>query len=431
MSSKSLDSLAQKTYINVENKKIPLKCNLDIHLNKPIKMTVTTINSENSFYNNINFEITSNILPEQALKNPITKERIKSQIEKTTNTPYKFIDISIDMDNNLYIPHIADINNLRRTCLDTLENFIIDKYCNKHINITYPNMNICNTIANNIFPNSISPRISILLNKLNLNYNYSSLENIDNVYIPLKYFTNTKYFKILELISKKFNLYVYIPTIMRNYYIDLLTKNLKKILTTFNITGFVISNIGNTNLIQKLITETKINKSYTLIGNYTLNIYNNLTITELFKMHFSNLNLDTITVSPELNEEDFNNLQKNFNPELIVYGKIPIMNINYCPLSQNNKCLTTCPKYCLHTSKYYLVDRLGFNFEIIPDFGDCITTVYNSKILSIEPPKSLYSARLDFIYENISEINSIINIVKSENRLEGSNFTNGNWHREV
>ena len=42
MSSKTLDLQAENSYINIENKKIPLKCKLEIHLNKPVKMTVTT-----------------------------------------------------------------------------------------------------------------------------------------------------------------------------------------------------------------------------------------------------------------------------------------------------------------------------------------------------------------------------------------------------
>ena len=80
---------------------------------------------------------------------------------------------------------------------------------------------------------------------------------------------------------------------------------------------------------------------------------------------------------------------------------------------------------------YYLIDRLNFKFEIIPDFGDCITTIYNSKTLSITPPEQVSSLRLDFIYENIDEINDIINSVKSGKKIEGSKFTNGNWHREI
>ena len=421
MSSKTLDQIAENSYLNIENIKIPLKCNLDIHLNTPVKITVTTINSEDSFYNNINFEIESLILPEKALKSAITEERIKSQISKTTNTPYEFIDITINMDDNLYIPHIADINNLRRCCLEKLENIIIDKYCTKKVNFNYSTMENLNTKQN-----AESPKISILLNKLNLDYNYSLLQNIDNIYIPLKYFLDSKYYEILHTLSEKFNLYIYLPTIMRNYYINMLSNKLQKILSTYKIEGFVISNIGNLNLISKLLKDNKTSNTYKYIGNYTLNVFNNHSINELSK-----LNLSTITISPELNESDFNNLQKNFCYELIVYGKIPIMNINYCLLSKNNKCLKECKKMCMQNNKYYLNDRLGFKFELIPDFGDCTTTIYNSKTLSINPSQFATSIRLDFIHENISEINSILNHILSSKKIEGPEFTNGNWHREV
>lgn len=421
MSSKVLDLQAENSYKTIENIKIPLKCKLEIHHNQPIKIYVSTINYDESFYNNINFEITSNILPEKALKSPITEERIKSQIMKTTNTPYEFVEIEINMDDNLYIPHIADINNLRRCCLEKLENIIIDKYCTKKIDFNYSNMENFNKNKN-----TESFKLSILLNKLNLDYNYSLLQNIDNIYIPLKYFIDSRYYEILHTIAKKFNLYIYLPTIMRNYYINMLSNKIQKILSTYKIEGFVISNIGNLNLISELLKENKISNTYKYIGNYTLNVFNNYSINELSK-----LNINTITISPELNENDFNNLQKGFCYELIVYGKIPIMNINYCLLSKNNKCLKECKKMCMQNNKYYLNDRLDFKFELIPDYGDCTTTIYNSKTLSITPPKLATSIRLDFIHENISEINFIINHILSGKKLEGPEFTNGNWHREI
>ena len=39
--------------------------------------------------------------------------------------------------------------------------------------------------------------------------------------------------------------------------------------------------------------------------------------------------------------------------------------------------------------------------------------------------------RIDILDENIDEINQIINVVKSKNRLEGKDYTNGNLYRIV
>lgn len=418
MSSKELDDLADSSFVNVENKKIPLKCELEISLNKQVKMSVSTITDENSFYNKISLEIISDIIPEEAVNNPITKDRIKSQLMKTTNTPYEFKDIIIHMNNNLYIPHISDINKLRRDCLAELENIIIQKYCQK--NITFVNSHIS---SSNYIDSNNEAKVSILLNKLDLNEDYSLLKGIDRIYIPLKYFFNSDYKEVIEMICKNFNLYIYLPIIMRNNYRKLLSTNLENILNCYNIKGFVISNLGNLEMLKNYI------KSYDFIGNYTLNVFNNQTAIELNK-----LGINTVTLSCELNESDFKNFTKSTQREVIFYGSIPVMNMNYCLLGKSNKCLKNCNHYCMENSKFYLIDRLGFKFEVIPDKIECITSIFNSKILSIAPSSfdlQNTSFRFDFLHENTKEINYIVDSIKKGNKLESSNFTNGNWFREV
>ena len=77
-------------------------------------------------------------------------------------------------------------------------------------------------------------------------------------------------------------------------------------------------------------------------------------------------------------------------------------------------------------------DRLGFLFIVIPDNIETVTTIYNSKITSIEHKDiDVSSIRIDILDETIEEINSIINIAKTGNKLEGANYTNGNFNREV
>ena len=61
-----------------------------------------------------------------------------------------------------------------------------------------------------------------------------------------------------------------------------------------------------------------------------------------------------------------------------------------------------------------------------------VTTIYNSKITSISPSElNVGSVRIDILDENIEEINHIISIAKSGNRLEGENYTNGNLNRNI
>ena len=108
------------------------------------------------------------------------------------------------------------------------------------------------------------------------------------------------------------------------------------------------------------------------------------------------------------------------------------MTMNYCPLGKSNKCYKDCKRFCTSSNKYFLKDRMGFLFRIVPDNLQTISTIYNTKTTSINFNHfNIDFARIDILDENISEINNIIETVKNGNRFEGKNFTNGNLKREI
>lgn len=137
------------------------------------------------------------------------------------------------------------------------------------------------------------------------------------------------------------------------------------------------------------------------------------------------------------------------NLELIVYGNLPLMNSNYCLLGKSNKCYPECKiqgtvhraptiknsnytKNCSYSNKYYLKDRMGFLFRIIPDNIQTVTTIYNSKTTFLDVSDlSINCFRIDILDESIDEINKIIDNIKNSTRFEGQNYTNGNFNRNV
>lgn len=388
-----------------------------MHENEPVKINICTINTIDSFYNDINFTCSSKIIPEKSINSPITVERIIKQITKTLNTPYEFKEISVNLDDNLYIPHISELNELRRNCIEKLENIIRNKYCNNDSS-KIPTASIKTQDKN--FADSSKKSISILLNTINLNFNYLLLKNVQNIYIPLKYFVNKQYLNIIKNISSNFNVYIYMPVIMRKNYTSLFKNNINNILSSFNIKGFVISNISN------LILLKDYTKNYKLIGNYTLNLFNNLTKKELTDLH-----IETFTLSPELNKNDLINFSNN-NCEMIVYGNTPIMNMNYCLLGKTNHCFSNCMHKCNSNNKFYIKDRLGFEFRVLPDNIETVTTIYNSKTTFIDTLNiKLKSFRVDILDEDIDLINNITSAIINGNKIEGKNFTNGNFNRSV
>ena len=424
MSSKSQNSIANDS-LRFENRKVALNCEVTVKENQPLEINITSAN-DLDIYKNLNITSTLDVLPVEAKNRPISKDDIIAQINKTNSTPFNFANINVNLDDNLFLPKVSSLNELRRTALENVENFAISNIQRISDKITYNACNENSKNANN--SNSDENKISVLLNILNEKYDYSSLEGIDIVYIPLKYFVNKKYSNILETLSKKFELYIYLPTIIKANYRNLLSLNIENA-----IKGFVISNISNLLLLDNVLENCSLNKNnFNFIANYTFNIFNNHSVKELKKLGFNRF-----TISPELNKETILDLTSSntevLASELIVYGKTPLMNMNYCLLGKANKCYPNCDAKCNSCNKYYLKDRLGLNFEIIPDNIQTVTTIYNSKTTSIESTDfvSTNVFRIDVIDESIDDINNIVSIVKSGNRFEGKEFTNGNLNREV
>ena len=417
-------------------------------INNNTSHLLSTNTNSTDLYKNIDFTITSDLIPVDAINSPITKERILDQINKLGGTPFEFENIDVDLDDNLYIPSISKLNQLRRDCINKLEEILLDRIhrkceidLDKHNTHSNDNIGICTTddpemnknstnicevnhqnYTDNITPNNINNGISILLNILNTDFEYSKLKNIDKIYIPLKYFYMQEFSpKILE-ITNIADTYIYMPSIMKDSVITQRSKDLAKILSTYSIKGFVISNISQIHLLQNYMNN------YEFIANYTMNIYNNYTIQELEKLHIS-----CITLSPELDKYSLSSITSRAKTEAIIYGNTPVMTTNYCLLSKSNNCLQKCNNNCNnHNQQYFLKDRLNMNFRIIPDPFSKTTTIFNSKKTSISSKNlNVNYIRLDFMDESIDEICKIIELFKKGEIMEGKEYTNGNFNRLV
>lgn len=262
---------------------------------------------------------------------------------------------------------------------------------------------------------------------MNLDFDYSELKNIDNIYIPLKYFSNVKYSGILEVLQQKFKIYIYMPTIVKANYRNLLYNNIENTIEKYDIKGFVVSNISNLKLLENVLENKSHN--FKLIANYTFNVFNKYSVDEL-----KSLGISRFTISPESNKKIIMSLCNNscLPKELIVYGNIPLMNMNYCVNGKSNKCYPTCTSKCNSDNKYYLKDRMNMNFRVLFDNIQTVSTIYNSKVTSIIADDfNIDCARIDILDENIDEINFVVAQVLNGARLEGKEYTNGNLNREI
>lgn len=416
ISSKELSNLTDE-YLKDEKIKTKINCKITVHKNEPISMKIFTDNSAPELYKSINFTMTSDLVPVDSINSPITQERITDQINKLGGTPFEFDKIDVDLDDNLYVPSISKLNQLRRDCIAKLEEILLDR-----IHRTSELNTADLTIESSENENTSNKEFSILLNKLNLEFDYTTINNVDRIYIPLKFFMSSEYSNKINEIAGVAPIYIYMPSIMKDSVIDSFNSSIDSILESFDIKGFVISNISHVNLLAKYTNK------YEMIANYTMNIYNNATIDEL-----ESFGISTVTLSPELDKLTLNSFSSSVKTEAIVYGNLPVMTTNYCLLSGSNSCLEKCKNNCRNNNhEYYLKDRMNMEFRVIPDSFTKTTTILNSKKTSIcIDDVNVNSIRLDFIDENINEIIDIINTFKNGEILEGKEFTNGNFKRFV
>lgn len=420
--SKKLVETARASYENCENKKIPLSCNVTIKKDTPIKMELFTTNEAQlpTIYHNIKIKVGSDVIPINALKTPTSVERVIKQISKTNNTPYTFENITVYLDDGLYVPSISSLNELRRNAIEKLEQEIQNRIVRKS-----PDLNFKKEEEITYTPILEHPKISLSLRNLYTNYDYSKLaqDKISRIYLALKLFVDKQYTSIIEYLSEHYDLYIYLPTIIKSNYKNIILNSLDNITSKFSIKGFVLSNIADFQFLEKY------QEKYDFVGNYSLNVFNNYTLKE-----YKKLGLNCVTLSRELNHEGLNEILQtsDIDTELIVYGNLPIMATNYCFLGKTNHCYPDCGGHCKKNCTYYLKDRLGFQFRIIPDNMQTVTLICNSKTLSISTKDlPIASVRLDMIDESIEQMNEAVSKAYNREKLEGMQYTNGNLYKEV
>lgn len=404
-SSKLNKSIAPTFKEDKNFKKVKLNGEITIKSKTPISFKVW---SNDGFYDGLEVNLTTSAIPQKALRQPITEEKIIEQLSKTGATEFEFQDLVVNLDKNMFV-QMGILNDLRRKVLDKLEELLLNKYTHKLENVELQ------YVSPTLLDNSKKKSISLLLNILKLDNRYLELSNIDKLYIPLNYFLNKNYENLLKELTTKFNTYIYLPHVIKDNKLEKI--NFENIITTFPVKGFVVSHISQ---LEK-VSSFKLN----IISNFNLNIYNNYSINKL-----KDFNISLFTISPELDKFETNDVldKASIPSEVIVYGKLPVMTNNYCYLGESNKCYKDCKQLCKNNSIFYLKDRMDFKFRIVPDNTSTITTLYNSKTLSVKY-SDIYatSVRIDILDENINEIQNIINTVSEGNRFEGKDYTNGKF----
>ncbi len=396
---KSLNQKARESFSRGFVKKSPIDVTLNILANKEITVKIN------------DFEYVSDVIPDKSQTKPLNEDIVKTQFLKTGNTPFEIKNITVTLDNNLFLP-LSKINEIRRNAFQSFENSLISAM--------YKQIEVQSLEKIQKYKSNSSKEVSVFFNILR--EEYSHLKNVDNFYFTFKDALN--HIELLENFKgKKF---IVFPSITKANYAKLIKNNIDKLAS--KVDGFVLSNIGQLEYLKHL------NK--TLIANYTFNTFNTFCIDELKKLGF-----EKVILSPELTKYQINQLGGDLKREIIAYGNTCVMTSEHCPVgaiagkfTTNNKCSMPCQS-CYNTKlpdKYYLRDRLGLDFRILPDNIDCQSKIFNAKITSIETSDLLVdSIRIDIIDEPLANVQKIIETHRAGKKMSGDVYTNGHLNRPV
>lgn len=294
---------------NKENIKRKLECEIHIKENEPIALALADKIT--------GYKVQKNgLVPEKALNVGLTEDRIIKQLSKLGNTVFEIDSINVELGEMLQTS-IKDLNELRREAVQELEDKILQSFV-REFKGTYKQL------KNNIIQKVDTPKVSVCLNNIVPNMEYQKIKKVDNIYIPLRFFVNSKLKPQIKTITENFNTYLLMPTISKSNYEKI---NAMEFIKEYNLKGVVVSNLS----------QIKDFQGIPMIANYTFNIANNYSINEL-----EQLGVQRYTASPEFEREVISTICGNIPKEVIVYGRTLLMTTEYCAIGTFKNCPALC-----------------------------------------------------------------------------------------
>lgn len=344
------------------------------------------------------------VFPQKAINLELDKEELEERLRKTGGTFYYAKSVDCAIEGGLNIP-VSEINQMRRAALDRITE-LRAKFSPKREGIYRAGAQRENKEQ--------LPGLNIYLSDLaQLSDDLLALKP-DIVYMPIELIASGGK-KIEPLLSHDRCLVAALPRVITDDQRDKMAQYIKKI-RQIGITQVLTGNIGQIRTAQ--------NEGFEVRGDFGLNVFNSQALKTL-----KNLELESATVSFELNLPQIRDMSKSIDTELIAYGRLPLMVTENC-IIKNTK------GRCLCDRSMSLSDRKGAAFPVVREFG-CRNVVLNSKKLFVADrlphfsSLGLWALRLMFTTENARECYAVTRRYKDEGYYEPSGFTRGLYYRGV
>lgn len=297
---------------------------------------------------------------EVAQKQALSIEKLKQQAMKTGATPFYIECLEIEADDDIYIS-ISSINEIRRAATDALQSAILKKSKRKALEFQKEKRKQMPIIK--------TKKLNVLVNTIEQFDIVSNDRRVHIIYCELTEDFKKNYSKYIEKCHKNnIKLYAALPRIERKQSEQLYAEAIQ-LLKQSNIDGFLVRSSG------QFFDIANTDKKITI--DYTMNVLNGESID-----FWQQKGADTVCLSLENNLQEINAMA-NKQCEMVVYGYLPLMVTQQCPIG-NYTGGKTNGIYCSekdNDSLYFLKDRKGMKFPLMTDCKQCICTILNGKPL--------------------------------------------------
>ncbi|NLK28532.1 MAG: U32 family peptidase [Clostridiales bacterium] len=358
-------------------------------------------------YQDISLTVFHEIVQE-AMKQPMTEEKLLTSVKKTGDTPYYFEEITVDMDDHIFVP-VAWLNSIRRDAITLLQEKVVGQYRRDQVKYSKNKELLMDNASNDTREQKPmgkeSPGFCVRVQTIEQFNKAIEFAEVTAVYANYDTIAPSCIPNMAEKArtrGKKF--YLVLPHICRYSVYERLNREIVPIIEDQNIHGFLVKNFEEISLLESLLKDKAISKE--MILDYNMYVYN----LEAFDF-WKEKGINHFTAPIELNHQELKTLDLT-ESDFVIYGYLPLMVTAQCLLESTTGC-KRCKEGALGNFGY-LIDRIGKKFYVQTNCGGCYNTIYNGEPLSLlrysreileSQPKNL---RLDFTIEQGNEIEHVI-----------------------
>ena len=359
-----------------------------------------------------------------ALKQPLSMEKVRENMEKTGNTPFEFEKLTIAMRDAIFLP-MKSLNQLRRDALEGLEKLCVEQFRREVEQVDRAGIK-----AQESKTGTPEKYLSALAEQRCQLQPLLENELVSDIYLDQGCYRRKDLWEEVKEDAAKIHAagkkaYYVFPSVFRKNASDFYLGSLKK-LNGCSVDGVVVKSLDAVWFVHRYLPQMPMILDQ---GLYTYNHRAQEILREFCPIR--------MTAPYELNRGELKK-RDNTDSEVVLYGYLPLMTSAQCVHANTGKCDTT-------SVVTYLKDRYGKFFPVKNNCMECYNTIYNTTPLMLfgygkELQKADFSNfRLNFTVESEEEVRQILAIYETvfyEGRknladVYQGEYTNGHYKRGV